>query len=105
MPHYHIKIDGIPLTDISQFENIVSDESRELEIIKDVGSKLISMRYTGKILRSGKSDTHWFKFYYSTVQLVPDEQVQELGFVPTLDIIAWEDGYETGRILITTGGI
>lgn len=105
MPYYHIKIDGIPLTSLSQFENIVSNESRELEIIKEVGSKLISMKYTGKILRSGKSETHWFKFFYSTVQEIPEEQINELGFVPILDIIAWEDGYETGRILITTGGI
>ena len=103
MPYYHIKIGGIPLTNISQFENIASNEFRELEIIKEVGSKLISMKYTGKILRSGKSDTYWFKFYYDITQEVIDEQIEELGFEPKLDVVAWNDGYETGKLLITAG--
>jgi hypothetical protein len=103
MPYYHIKIDGIPLTSLSQFENIVSNESRELEIIKEVESKIISEKFTGKILRSGKSETHWFKFYYDINQEIPEEQISKLDFEPTLDVVAWNDGYETGRLLITAG--
>ncbi|MEN6551941.1 MAG: hypothetical protein ABFC34_03545 [Methanobacterium sp.] len=105
MPEYHIKINGIPLTDVSQFKNIVSNESRVLEIIKKVGSKLISMKYTGKILRSCKSETNWFKFYYDIAQEIPEEQISKLDFEPKLGIMVWNDGYETGRLLITTEGI
>lgn len=97
MHNYHVKINGVPLTELSQFQTIIANEPIELEIIFDTGSKFVSQKYTGKIRRSG--DT-WFKFYYNIEQNIRDETINGLDFNPCLNLMIWNDGYESGKLLV-----
>lgn len=47
-----------------------------------------------------RSGDNWFRFHYDITQYVKEETISGLDFDPCLDLMIWNDGFESGKMLI-----